>query len=503
MALSVGELVLDRYVIESLIGQGGMGEVYRARHQTLGMPVAVKAVTGSASPELTARFTREAQLLARVRHPNVVSILDVGRTLEGTPCMVMEFLEGEALDSRLERRGAFPWREVRAVALAVLKGLTAIHGAGIVHRDLKPANVLITRGSPSVVKIVDFGIAQPTGDGAAKMTRTGSVIGTPAYMSPEQLVGGDVDARSDIYALGLMLYELATGKLPFGDDPNGALQRLASAAIPRPIAPRPLPALPDDAVQAILGALVVDRDKRPQSARAFINVLRGGSREFPDVQVGGGEGPGTQHVPAHGTQAAAPPRTHFAPQQARPPAPPGTQAVRPATQVAQGYASAPPPPPAPQQATGYAPAGTRLGQAPAVMPQERESYAMYEPAPSPTAYVPSAQAGPSRALIAARIPVSRLGQREEQRALAQLAAPGRAYHLGGGMWFAIIPATSDDGAAEQAQRVSAALQKRYGDTCRILWAPASPAFALTPASLSGAAPLPPEIATMLDQLLTM
>ena len=115
MALSVGELVLDRYVIESLIGQGGMGEVYRARHQTLGMPVAVKAVTGAASPELTARFTREAQLLARVRHPNVVSILDVGRTLEGTPCMVMEFLEGEALDSRLERRGAFQWREVRAV----------------------------------------------------------------------------------------------------------------------------------------------------------------------------------------------------------------------------------------------------------------------------------------------------------------------------------------------------------------------------------------------------
>jgi serine/threonine-protein kinase len=499
MALSVGELVLDRYVIESLIGQGGMGEVYRARHQTLGMPVAVKAVTGAASPELTARFTREAQLLARVRHPNVVSILDVGRTIEGTPCMVMEFLEGEALDARLERRGAFAWREVRAVALAVLKGLTAIHGAGIVHRDLKPANVLITRGSPAVVKIVDFGIAQPTGDGAAKMTRTGSVIGTPAYMSPEQLVGGDVDARSDIYALGLMLYELSTGKLPFGDDPNGALQRLASAAIPRPIAPRPLPALPDDAVQAILGALVVDRDKRPQSARAFINVLRGGSREFQDVQAGGGEGPSTQHVQAHGTQAAAPPRTGFAPQQARPPAPPGTHAVRPATQVARGYPAAPPPPP-PQHAHGYAPAGTRLGQAPAAMP---DNYAMYEPAPNPTAYMPAAQAVPSRALIAARIPVSRLGQREEQRALAQLAAPGRAYHLGGGMWFAIIPAMNDDGAAEQAQRVSTGLHQRYGDTCRILWAPASPSFALTPASLSGAAPLPPEIATMLDQLLTM
>jgi len=487
MALSVGELVLDRYVIESLIGQGGMGEVYRARHQTLGMPVAIKAVTGAASPELVARFTREAQLLARVRHPNVVSILDVGRTHDGTPCMVMEFLEGEALDARLERRGAFPWREVRAVALAVLKGLTAIHGAGIVHRDLKPANVLITRGSPSVVKIVDFGIAQPTGDGAAKMTRTGSVVGTPAYMSPEQLVGGDVDARSDIYALGLMLYELSTGKLPFGDDPNGALQRLANAAIPRPAAPRPLPALPEDAVQAILSALIVNRDHRPQSARAFINLLRGGSRDFGDVQTSAGNaGPGTQHL-----QAAQ--GTNFT--QARPPVPPATQAIRPATQVAQGHPVAAP--------VAHPPQGTRLGQAPLARPDERESYAMYEPAPQPTAYMPAQQAAPSRALVAARIPVSRLGQRDEQRALAQLAAPGRAYHLGGGMWFAVIPASNDAAAAGEAQRVAAGLQGRYGETCKILWAPASAGFALTPASLSGAAPLPPEIAALLDTLLTM
>jgi hypothetical protein len=128
---------------------------------------------------------------------------------------------------------------------------------------------------------------------------------------------------------------------------------------------------------------------------------------------------------------------------------------------------------------------------------------MYEPAPQPTAYMPQQQAAPSRALVAARIPVSRLAQRDEQRALAQLAAPGRAYHLGGGMWFAVIPAGSDSAAAGEAQRVSVGLQKRYGDTCKILWAPASPRFALTPASLSGAAPLPPEIAALLDQLLTL
>jgi serine/threonine-protein kinase len=479
MALSVGELVLDRYVIESLIGQGGMGEVYRARHQTLGMPVAIKTITGAASPELTQRFTREAQLLARVRHPNVVSILDVGRTLGGTPCMVMEFLEGEALDARLERRGPSPWREVRAVALAVLKGLTAIHGAGIVHRDLKPANVLITRGNPSVVKIVDFGIAQPTGQGARKITQQGAVIGTPAYMSPEQLVGGDIDARSDLYALGLMLFELSTGKLPFGDTPDAALQRLSNR-VPRPNAPRPLPALPEDGVQVIMSALAIERDKRPQSARAFIALLRGQSRDTFEAQGSGGNvdptvAP-TQHMQA---AAQAPQRTGYAAPQAQPPPRAGTHvATPPAT-----------------------PRGTRLGQAPAPQPQpgsEPESYAMYAAPPAPTALH---AAPPSRALVAARVPVSRLAQRDEQRQLAQLAQPGRAYHLGGGMWFCIVPASSEGEAAEQAHRVCAGLQGRYGDTCRVIWAPASPAFSLTPASLSGAAPLPPEIAALLDRLL--
>src|SRR3954469_9405713 len=129
MALSVGELVLDRYLVEGLIGQGGMGAVYRARHQRLGIPVAIKTITGDASEELIARFGREAQLLARVRHPNVVSILDVGDAQDRSPCMVMDFLEGETLDARLERRGALPWNEVRAIGLYILQGLDSIHGA--------------------------------------------------------------------------------------------------------------------------------------------------------------------------------------------------------------------------------------------------------------------------------------------------------------------------------------------------------------------------------------
>src|SRR5690606_28206442 len=162
--------------------------------------------TGESSPELVQRFAREAMLLARVRHPNVVSILDVGQTDDGAPCMAMEFLEGEALDARLERKGVLPWQEVRAIGLATLVGLDAVHDAGIVHRDLKPANIIITNTSPEVVKLVDFGIAHSTASDAAKYTKAGLVIGTPAYMSPEQLIGGTLDARSDLYALGLLMY---------------------------------------------------------------------------------------------------------------------------------------------------------------------------------------------------------------------------------------------------------------------------------------------------------
>src|SRR6185436_924752 len=260
MGLSPGDVVLDRYVIEALIGQGGMGEVYRARHVKLGMPVAVKTIVGDASPELVARFAREAQLLARVRHQNVVSILDVGTAAFGTECMVMEFLEGEGLDARLERRKVLPWNEVRAIGMSVLQGLDAIHGAGIVHRDLKPSNVLIVRGTPEIVKLVDFGIAHSAQ--AAKYTRTGAVIGTPAYMSPEQLVGAELDARSDLYSLALMLYELCAGKLPFGDDPTSSLKRLRDA-VPPPRAPAALPPLPAAGVTALLRALAIDAAQRP------------------------------------------------------------------------------------------------------------------------------------------------------------------------------------------------------------------------------------------------
>jgi serine/threonine-protein kinase len=465
MGLSVGEIVLDRYVVERLVGIGGMGEVYRARHRKLGMPVAVKTITGNASPELIARFAREATLLARVRHPNVVSILDVGQTGDGSECMVMEFLEGEALDARLERRGALPWPEVRAIGLSILKGLDAIHGAGIVHRDLKPGNVLIARGNPEVVKLVDFGIAHSSSAAQGqKYTRTGATIGTPAYMPPEQLVGGHVDARSDLYAVGLLLYELAVGSLPFGDDPNGALRRLREQLLP-PVAPDGLPKVPEYGAGALLHALAIEPERRPDSARELYALLRGARRE--SVQL---------DAPA---AAAAP------------------QAERP---------QRPPAPPPPRTSAGPTAPGPRRPPQPNTSARRAEPMARseYDASLHPAAPEPRqahTQLGSvARSLVAARLPVSRMS-REEQKQLAQLAAPGRAYHMGGGIWFAVLSGAGAEQVKLAAQHLCGTLMQRYGDTCKVVWSPASSDFALTPASLSGAAPLPADIAHLLQHLL--
>jgi serine/threonine-protein kinase len=464
MGLSVGEIVLDRYVVEGLVGIGGMGEVYRARHRKLGMPVALKTITGNASPELVARFAREASLLARVRHPNVVSILDVGQTGDGSECMVMEFLEGEALDARLERRGALPWPEVRAIGLSILKGLDAIHGAGIVHRDLKPGNVLIARGNPEVVKLVDFGIAHSSSVAPGqKYTRTGATIGTPAYMSPEQLVGGNVDARSDIYAVGLLLYELAAGSLPFGDDPNGALRRLREQ-LPRPVAPDGLPKVPEYGAEALLHALALEPERRPDSARDFYALLRGARRESRQLDAEAADAP----------QAERPQR--------------------------------PPAPPPPRTSTGPAapsPRRPRQPNAPSMRaePLARTEYdASIHPAPPEPRQARTQLGAVARSLVAARLPVSRMS-REEQKQLAQLAAPGRAYHMGGGIWFAVLSGAGAEQVKLAAQHLCGTLMQRYGETCKVVWSPASTDFALTPASLSGAAPLPADIAHLLQHLL--
>jgi serine/threonine-protein kinase len=219
----VGSVIADRYHIQKKLGEGGMGAVYLGEHVKMGRKSAIKVMTQSMAndPDAIARFNREAANAARINHPNVCAIYDFGETKDGLIYLAMEYIEGESLSDLLEREGALPPHRAAQIFQQAADALQAAHDLGIVHRDLKPDNIMITkgRGGTDVVKVVDFGIAKAmTGEEGQKVTKTGLVVGTPEYMSPEQLAGDKLDGRSDLYSLALVLYRMLTGTLPFQAD---------------------------------------------------------------------------------------------------------------------------------------------------------------------------------------------------------------------------------------------------------------------------------------------
>ena len=208
----IGAVLSGRYRLESKLGSGGMSTVYQARDETLERSIAVKVMHAEISdqPDQIERFRREARAVARVSHPNVVAVIDAGED-GGHPYIVFEHVDGETLKQRIDRLGRLPVDEAVAYAIEVGRGLGAAHARRLVHRDVKPQNVLID--SEGRAKVTDFGIARSLEhDG---LTRTGRVLGTTDYVSPEQAMGREVDARSDIYSLGVLLYEMLTGRVPF------------------------------------------------------------------------------------------------------------------------------------------------------------------------------------------------------------------------------------------------------------------------------------------------
>jgi len=264
--------VLDRYIVERQLGAGGMGEVYRGRHSRLGFPVALK-VLSLLRGDYFLRFEREAEMMARIRHPNIITILDYGIVDQKTPCIAMEFVDGETLDARIQARGSLPWTEAIEILCSMLGGLEAIHRANVLHRDLKPANVMLTNDRPEVVKLLDFGIAKSLDPSAAKVTATGGLLGTPAYMAPEQMIGNELDARCDVYTTAMIGYLLVSGALPFADHPRAHFAR-CSQPMPAPVAPSGRPELPRALVQLLLHALAVEPNHRPPTARLFAEELR-------------------------------------------------------------------------------------------------------------------------------------------------------------------------------------------------------------------------------------
>jgi Protein kinase domain len=220
----VGQVIADRYHVVKKLGEGGMGQVYLAEHVKMGRRSAIKVMSPSMihDPDAVARFNREAANASRITHPNVCAVYDFGETPDGLIYLAMEFVEGVPLTALIEQEGALPVARASSIFKQTADALQAAHDLGIVHRDLKPDNIMVAQGrdGSDVVKVVDFGIAKAVGgdETGQKVTKTGLVVGTPEFMSPEQLSGDKVDGRSDLYSLALVYFRMLTGQLPFQAD---------------------------------------------------------------------------------------------------------------------------------------------------------------------------------------------------------------------------------------------------------------------------------------------
>jgi hypothetical protein len=273
----VGQVVADRYHVLKKLGEGGMGQVYLAEHVKMGRRSAIKVMNPSMvhDPDAVSRFNREAANASRITHPNVCAIYDFGETPDGLIYLAMEFIEGEPLSGLLEREGALPPLRAAHIFAQVADALQAAHDLAIVHRDLKPDNIMISpsRTGGDVVKVVDFGIAKAVGgDDSQKVTKTGLVVGTPEFMSPEQLAGDKLDGRSDIYSLALVLYKMLTGKLPFEGTTvqETMIKRLTDEPLTL-VAARPDGVFPAGLQETIGAALTRTPAERYQSAAKFAN----------------------------------------------------------------------------------------------------------------------------------------------------------------------------------------------------------------------------------------
>jgi serine/threonine protein kinase len=273
-----GEVLADRYRIVDRLGRGGMGEVYLATHVAIGRQVAIKILRADAqeNPEMARRFLQEARTSSQLRHPNIVDITDFGHNDRGAPFFVMELLEGEDLKSLVKRERTLPWPRVCAIATQICAALSAAHASGVVHRDMKPDNVYLLRhGDYEHVKVLDFGIAKVlSGQEAGEATRTGVLLGTPHYMSPEQASDDPLDGRSDIYAMGVLLYRMVAGQLPFrGPSFMKVLGQQIHEPPPPPSLFAPPGTLSDEAEAIILKCLAKRREDRYQSADELAAAL--------------------------------------------------------------------------------------------------------------------------------------------------------------------------------------------------------------------------------------
>jgi eukaryotic-like serine/threonine-protein kinase len=294
----IGERIGHLRVIAS-IGVGGMGAVWHAVDELLDRHVALKVIRPElmSRPGLAERFRSEAIVLARLQHPCIAALYGLEKRGDEF-VMVMEYVDGQTLDTRVAQQGVLPWPEATRITRAVLDALDHAHESGVIHRDIKPANVMITRAGR--VKVMDFGIARLVG--AQRQTRTGAAVGTPSYMSPEQLLGQEVDGRADVYAVGTLLYELTTGHLPF--EVEGDYLRMIAQLQQIPALPSTHRSdLPAGLDVIIARALQKEPDDRYATSGEFRDALEELEREHGVLRPYGTPAAGSAQVPGSGTSA--------------------------------------------------------------------------------------------------------------------------------------------------------------------------------------------------------
>ncbi len=260
------ERIAGRYTIVRLIGGGGMGRVYEARDDELGERIALKVLHGLINEEALARFRREVRLTRKIQHKNVARMFDIGDH-GGAKFLTMELVDGASLGHMLGGK-SLSWHRLRGAALQIAQGLAAAHELGVVHRDLKPDNVLVEAATGRYV-ITDFGIARSGDD--PNVTQQGQVVGTPRYMAPEQLAGDDTDARADVFSLGVMLYEMASGRRPWSGE--NAIAIAVAQATTRMVPLAPSPTLPADFIAVVHACLATDPAARPANAGEVVARL--------------------------------------------------------------------------------------------------------------------------------------------------------------------------------------------------------------------------------------
>jgi len=275
----IGAMLDGRYRVDSVLGKGGMGRVYKGEHTGIGRAVAIKVLHADLgrNKEAAARFQREALASGRLDHPNIVGVSDSGVLEDGCPYLVMEVLEGEELGKRLERDKRIPWPEAIEIMRGVLSGLRHAHERGVVHRDIKPDNVfLANKDGEVVVKLLDFGIAKlyqgDAGDPAT--TRAGLTVGTPAYLSPEQAVGGEIKPATDLYSASVVFYEMLAGRPPFEDtDPLSIMTAHVSREPPTFAEVAPDLKLPPGLERVVRHGLEKVSAERIQTANEYMDAL--------------------------------------------------------------------------------------------------------------------------------------------------------------------------------------------------------------------------------------